>query len=228
MSREKCRNCPRDRRVGSFSWTTQLASGVRSKAPKGSCPIKGTNTAIPGGVAHLPLSPPCVFSVLSQSAHTERIKQISVLIHMKFLSMLHSPLRHPCVSCDTSTNIDHIFNLRKDFPSKMLKTIYFRNTPNLKKQGFSSCCGSASGPEPSGPHLAGSGSRKATALPRVGLFDGPHSRGKAEQPRWHAAADKHHPHCESWLSPTLFLLCRNHFWGPWIFSVFVTCLRTDL
>ena len=28
---------------------------------------------------------------------------------------------------------------------------------------------------------AGSGSRKATALPRVGLFDGPDYRGKAEQ-----------------------------------------------
>ena len=63
---------------------------------------------------------------------------------------------------------------------------------------------------------------EATALPRVGLLDGPECGGKAEQPRWHKAADKHHPHCQSWPSPTLFLAsrkkvgpCGTHFWCSW-------------
>ena len=30
---------------------------------------------------------------------------------------------------------------------------------------------------------------EATALPRVGLLDRPDCEGKAEQPRWHTAAD---------------------------------------
>ena len=42
---------------------------------------------------------------------------------------------------------------------------------------------------------------EATALARVGLLDGQECRVKAEQPRWHTAADKHHPHCQSGPSP---------------------------
>ena len=56
---------------------------------------------------------------------------------------------------------------------------------------------------------------EATALPRVGLLDSPWCRCKAEKLRWHTAADKHHPHCQSRPSPTFFVAGRS-------------CLKTDL
>ena len=65
---------------------------------------------------------------------------------------------------------------------------------------------------------------EATALPRVGLLDGPECRGKAAQKKWHTAAGKHYHHCQSGPSPTLFLAgreklvpYRTHFGGPCIF-----------
>ena len=51
---------------------------------------------------------------------------------------------------------------------------------------------------------------EATALPRVGLLDGPECRGHAEQPRWDTAPDKHHPHCRSRPSPTCFWQVEKH------------------
>ena len=46
--------------------------------------------------------------------------------------------------------------------------------------------------------------------------------GEPQHPRWHTAADKHHPHCQSWPPPTLFF-CKSTktshaeptFGGPW-------------
>ena len=46
---------------------------------------------------------------------------------------------------------------------------------------------SSSGPE-------GSGWRRRQLCQGSGLPDGPECKGKAEQPRWHTAADKHHHH----------------------------------
>ena len=79
-------------------------------------------------------------------------------------------------------------------------------------------CGSASGPELRGP-TDWQCLEQATALPRVGLLDGPECSGKAERPRWHTAADKHDPPCQSWPSPTCWQVekigpCRTHIWSP--------------
>ena len=79
---------------------------------------------------------------------------------------------------------------------------------------------------------------EATALPRVGLLDAPDFIGKAEQPRWQNAADKHYPHLPITISNLILFKskklgpCRTHFWGPLSFSrkkvFFITCLETDL
>ena len=76
-------------------------------------------------------------------------------------------------------------------------------------------------------------------LCQVGLLDGTESMGKkAEQPRWHTAADKHYTHCQSGPSPALLLAnrqiapCRSQLSGPLSVpnknDVDETCLRTDL
>ena len=74
-------------------------------------------------------------------------------------------------------------------------------------------CGSAFGPE----HLGLMGWQwleEATPLPRVELLDGPQVvRARAQQSKWHTAADKHKPHCQSRPSPTLFSAGREKL-GP--------------
>ena len=94
--------------------------------------------------------------------------------------------------------------------------------------GLASGLGLFSSLSPSGPR-ASSGSRTA------GLVDGPECRGKAEQPSWHTAADKHHPpgHLQPYFWPVETKLgpCRTHFWVHRSFPpksmCFVTRLKTD-
>ena len=76
------------RRTDSVSLTTDFWDS--SSSPKGRFPREGSKTKMSREVTYLPRSPsPCVFSAFTK-CWQERIMQMSVLIHMKFLPILRS------------------------------------------------------------------------------------------------------------------------------------------